>query len=158
MTLYEIKDNYLKLLQADIEDEQAFNDTLEAIEGELEDKADNIACLIKTVNYEAKAIKEEAKNLLERAKQKENTADRLKKYLFDTFKALNKDKLETSRNKLSIRKNPASVVLAEDFYHEEYVEEIKTYKADKKAIKEALQSGEVIQGARLEQSERLDVK
>ena len=157
MKLYEIADNYLKILDMDL-DEETLADTLEAIEGDLEDKVENIATLIKSLTYDAKAIKEEEKSLADRRKQKEITAERVKNYLFDTLKRIGKDKLETPRHKLAIRKNPVSVNLKEDFYHEAYTEEVVSYKTDKKAIKEALQAGEVIEGASLVQGERLDIK
>lgn len=50
-TLYEITGDYLRLLEMLEEEEsidpQAFNDTLEGIEGEFEIKADNYARIIK---------------------------------------------------------------------------------------------------------------
>ena len=62
MKLYEISSQYNQFLQAvengDIPIE-AVSDTLEAIEGEFEDKADNIACLIKNKEAEMLAIKAE---------------------------------------------------------------------------------------------------
>ena len=54
MKLYEIANDYLALLQAIDEGEipeEAIADTLEAIEGEIEFKADNLACVLKTLNY-----------------------------------------------------------------------------------------------------------
>ena len=62
MKLYEIKNTYLDFL-ARMESgeipEEAVQDTLEGLEGVFEEKADNIACLIKTLNAEASAIKTE---------------------------------------------------------------------------------------------------
>ena len=78
MKLYEIKRNCLQDLQtwwkmARLK-EDAIADTLESIEGEFEDKADNIACLIKTFDAEVEAIKAEEKNLKERRERKEKTS------------------------------------------------------------------------------------
>jgi hypothetical protein len=157
MKLYEIKENYLKLLEMEL-DETTLSDTLESLDGELEEKADNIACLIKSLEAESEAIKAEAKKLQDRAKAKEVKAEGLRNYLYVTFKVLGKDKLETSRNALVIKKNPCSVVLDDGFFHEDYVEYIETMKVDKAKLKDALKSGIEIAGARLEQKERLEIK
>jgi hypothetical protein len=157
MKLYEIKEEFLRLADMDL-DEQTMQDTLESLEFELEDKADNIACLIKSLEAESDAINAEADKLITRAKTKQVKADRLKEYLFNTFKVLGKDRIETARNVLQVKKNPPSVVLDDGFYHEDYVEYIETAKIDKNKLKEALKAGQAIDGARLETKERLVIK
>ena len=156
MTLFEIKEQYLSLMEMDL-DEVTFADCLEGLEGDLEDKADNIAYIVKTLKAEADAIKGEAKTLQERAKAKLNKADRLTQYLFETMKQLDKAKIETARNVLNIKKNPVSVVTLEDFYNDEYMREFVEVKLDKAKLKEDLKAGIVVDGARLEQKERLEV-
>lgn len=79
MHLYEISENF-RTMAAMLEDEDpevqaAAKDTLEAIQGEFSDKADNIACLIKELKADAEAIKEEADKLSQRAKAKKSKAD-----------------------------------------------------------------------------------
>ena len=155
MTLYQIKENYLELLN--LEDE-SLADTIEGLEGDLLDKADNISCLIKALKCEAEAISNEAKTLQERAKAKLNKADRLTQYLFDTMKQLDKPKIETTRNVLSIKKNPESVKTLEDFYNDEYMKEVVNISLDKAKLKEDLKAGIKVDGAWLEQKERLEVK
>jgi autotransporter translocation and assembly factor TamB len=157
MTLFEIKDQYLTLMGMDL-DEVTLRDTLESLDGDLEDKADNIAYLIKSLKCEAEAIKGEAKTLQERAKAKEIKADKLTQYLFDTMKQLDKPKIETARNVLSIKKNPVSVVTLDGFYHDEYMNEVVEIRLDKAKLKEDLKAGVVVDGAWLEQKERLEVK
>ena len=160
MKLYEIKENYLKLLNMDLDD-QTLQDTLESLDADLEEKADNIACLIKSLEAEKEAIKNEVDGLMLRMTQKQVKADKLKQYLFDTFKALNKEKIETSRNVLQVKKNPPSVVLDEDFLNwaSQNKPELTRIKveADKTAIKEILKNEE-LPFARLEVKERLVIK
>lgn len=157
MKLYEIKEEFLRLADMDL-DEQTLKDTLESLEFDLEEKIDSVACFIKSLEAEETALKNEVDNLLVRAKNKAKKADSLKQYLFNTLKQLDKPKFETSRNVLSIKKNPVSVVLDEGFNESKYIVEKVSYQADKVSIKEALQNGEIIPGARLEQKERLEVK
>ena len=56
-TLYEIAQDYLKLLEmAEEVDEEVFKDTLEGIEGELEIKADNYAKVITELENRAEGL------------------------------------------------------------------------------------------------------
>lgn len=162
MKLYEIKENYLKLLEMDL-DEQTFHDTLESLHGDLEDKADNIACLIKSLEAESDAIMVEINRLKERAIQKQVKADSLKRYLYDTFKTLSVDKIETSRNVLQVKKNPESVEVDSEFieWAKQEANNLLTFpepKPNKNLIKEELKYGTLIPGARLVRGERLVIK
>ena len=89
-SLYELKEEYLKLfdmIDSGEYSEDTLKDTLEAIGAEFEEKADNIACFIKTLNADSDAIKAEADSLTERARAKKAKADRLKQYLFENLVA-----------------------------------------------------------------------
>ena len=69
--LYQLTNNYeivLNMLYDEDADEEMILDTLEAIEGEIEDKADNYAKIIKELEAKQNARKEEAKRLTESAK------------------------------------------------------------------------------------------
>jgi len=141
-------------------EEQTFQDTLEGLEGEIEIKADNIACVIKEMFANAESIKHEEKKLAERRKAIENNGERLKKYLFNCLEAMNMKKIETPRNVISIRKNPAKLIIADDFIEKnyEYVEAIEQFFVDKGRLKEDLKAGKVVEGARLEQLATLNIK
>lgn len=112
MNLYTISESYQELLDL-IEmgeiPEEAIADTLEAVEGEFVDKVDSIACCIKAKKAEIEAIKAEAKKLTDRVSTKQNAVDRLEKYLFDTMVKLDKKKVETPRNVISVRNKAPSV-------------------------------------------------
>lgn len=171
MKLYEINQAYQEFLDqiADGEiPEEAISDTLEALNGEFEDKADNIACYIKSLRSDAQAIKSESDALTERAKSKKEKADRLTDYLYQTFKMRGKDKLETTRNVLKIRENPPAVQIDDEaeFIHwakKNLLDGVNylIYKGptiNKTAIKDALKSGKEIPYAQLIVSEKLSIK
>ena len=165
MKLYEIANDYLALLQAIDEGlipEEAIADTLEAIEGEIEYKADNLACVLKTLEAEAAAIKAEEKNLAERRKQKENAGERIKSYLSDVLQRLNISKIETARNKITFRKSD-SVVVDDTFIkwaqdHRADLLKFSEPTADKTAIKAALKEGAEIEGAHIESKQNIQIK
>lgn len=112
MNLYEISADYQRF-QEQVESgeipEEAIADTLEAIEGNFDDKVDSIACIIKSLLAEAKEIKSERDSLDGRMKQKQKTADRLTKSLKDEMLFSGRTKVETPRNVVKIRNNPPSV-------------------------------------------------
>ena len=167
MTLYEIATDYKNFIEA-VENgeipEEAINDTLESIQALLEEKADNIACLIKNMTADAEAIKAEETRLAERRRQKESTADRLKTYLSDMLIKAGQTNLETARNKLSFRKSEAVTVENEAEFIRWAMDEnrdLLTFKAptiSKTAIKKALAEGQAIDGVRIESKANLQIK
>ena len=166
MKLYEIANDYLALMQAIENDEipeEAIADTLEAITAEFEDKADNIACLLKNLDADIVAIKAEETRLAERRKVKEKSSERIKQYLSDVLQGANIDKIETARNRISFRKSE-SVELDEGAFIEwasENRDDLLTYsapKANKTEIKKALKGGAEIVGAQLVSKNNIQIK
>lgn len=166
MKLYEIANDYLALMQAIENDEipeEAITDTLEAIVAEIEDKADNIACLLKNIDAEIVAIKAEETRLAERRKVKEKSAERIKQYLSDVLQSAAIDKVETARNRITFRKSE-SVELDEGAFVAWAMEnnnDLLTYsapKANKTEIKKALKGGAEIVGAQLVSKNNIQIK
>ena len=166
MKLYEIANDYLALMQA-VEDgeipEEAIADTLEAISGEIEVKADNIACLLKNLEADAVAIKAEETRLAERRKAKERAHDRLKQYLSDVLQKTGIYKIETARNHITFRKSESVEVDDNVFiaWATENNADLLTFsapKANKTEIKKALKSGAEITGAQLVSNMNIQIK
>lgn len=166
MKLYETTEQILRfndLCENGMIPEEAAKDTLESMNMEFNEKADNIACLIKNNSAESKALREEAGNLYKRATAKDKSNDFLLNYLLCNMKVIGKTCIETSRNKIQIRKNPESVEIDNDFIswaqaNADYFLNYKEPTPNKKAIKEALKSGENLVYARLIKNERIDIK
>ena len=166
MKLYEIANEYLALTQAIDSDElpeEAITDTLEAITAEIEDKADNIACLLKNIAADIDALRTEEIRLAERRKAKENAYERLKQYLANTLQSLSIDKIETARNKITFRKSEAVELDEATFikWAAENRDDLLKYSApiaNKTEIKKALKSGAEIVGARLIKNQNIQIK
>ena len=164
MTLYELTEDYMNLLELaedpDI-DEQAFTDTLEGIDGALEDKAEGYAKVIRTLEGDAAACDAESKRLRNKKQTIENNIKRMKAALQYAMQATGKTKFKTALFSFGIQKNPAAVVIDEG-----YLKNIpdrflipQDPQIDKKAIKEALKAGEDLEGiAHLEQTESLRIR
>lgn len=141
--LYQLTNDYetvLNMLYDEDADEQMILDTLEAIEGEIEDKANNYAKIIKELEAKQNARKEEAKRLTESAKIFENRVKALKSNLFNSMKATGKTKFATDLFSFNIAKNGGKQTLTIDGeVPEEYTKTITENDTDK--IRQALEKG-----------------
>ena len=106
--LYELKENWKQvadMLYEEEIDEQCILDTLESIEGEIEDKADNYAIVIKELLADAKICKDEKQRLENRQKSFENRATLLKTKLEEVMRETGKTKFKTAKFSFGIQKN-----------------------------------------------------
>ena len=98
-TIYELTDAYstVEAMLYDGEtDEQVILDTLQAIDGEIEDKADNYAKLIKNLRCDAESLKAEEERLYQRRKSLENREKLLKSTLQANLEFIGKTKFKTA--------------------------------------------------------------
>ena len=158
--LYKLNQNYqelLNMLYQDDVDEQMVLDTLESIEGEIEDKADNYAYIIAEILNDANACKLEKDRLNKRQKTLENKASQLKQSLADTMKNTGKTNFKTQLHTFRIQKNGGKRALTIDGeVPEEYQKTIIENDTDK--IRQALEDGKELSFAHLEpQSESLRI-
>ena len=167
MRLYDIANDYLELLQAIENGEiplEGITDTLEAIEGELDEKADNIGCLLKSIEAEINAFKAEEQRLAERRKRKEKSYESLKNYLSETLQRTGKMKVETTRNVISFRKSEVAEVNESAFLEwakanrADLITVKVTESANKTEIKKELKAGAEIPGAVLVTKNNLQLK
>ena len=162
MNLYEINSALAAFeLQVDEETGELLNaDELDALQIARDEKIEGLALLVKELNAEADAIKNERDKLDERMKQKQRKADGLKKYLQS---ALAGAKFETARCKISYRKSQ-QVILAGEFdeWAKENAPELltvkTTYTPSKTAIKEAMLNGKTVKYATLVENKNLIIK
>lgn len=148
------------------ESRNAWFDVLCRIEGEFEQKAENVAAYIKGLKAEADELKTEEENLKRRRQVKENQIGYLKKYLLSEMQAIGRTKIDRPMAKLSIRQNAESVQIADEkefvrMCEEKELDRFLRFKApeiDKSAVKKALQSGQKVQGAGLTRTQSLIIK
>lgn len=156
--------NYVDLVESGDMPEGAIWDSLDSINGSIEEKIDNITCIHKQEMYECAMIKAEIERLKQRLTAKENAANRLKEYIYVSMRTVGMDKLETARNKLSFRKSEKAVLDDADGFvqwAQEYNPELLTFKQpelNKTEIKRILKSGQAIEGCRVETCLNLQIK
>lgn len=161
MNIYELTGNYehlLNMLYDEDLDEKALLDTLESIEGDIEDKADGYAKIIKELEAQSKARKDEAKRLTESAQTMDNRIKMLKSNLFNCMKITGKTKFTTNLFSFNIVKNGGKQPLAIDGdVPKEYTKTV--IENDTSKIRQALENGENLPFAHLEpRGERLSIR
>jgi len=158
--LYEIAKDYKDALEelTDIEDE-AVVDTLEGLKGTLETKSENIIKYTQNLNSTIHAMKEAEKSMTERRKKLEKKVLGIKQYVKNVMEENQINKIETVNFDLSIRKNPPKAVIEDqEMIPKDFVETHITEKININKVKEELKKGASVQGARLVQETRLDIK
>ena len=162
MTLYEINKEMDELLSRIIDPETGEITDIEAlaeIQLKREEKLEAIALVIKNKTAEAALIRAEEKELAERRRRHEKTAERLKKVLENELAG---QAFETAKCSCSFRKSTGVVIDTAAFNdwakrHKEYVIQ-KDPVPDRTAIKAALMDGKKIPCAELEERINMTVK
>ena len=165
ISLYELAGEYhqaaVALSNMDL-DEQTIADTLEGLSGALEAKATNVAYFVRNLEATAEQIKLAEKQMADRRKAFENRAERIREYLKANMEVAGITQIECPHFKLSIKKNPPSVVIdAESQIPADYmtVPVAPPPAPDKKLIAAALKDGFEVPGCHLETGKtRLDIK
>lgn len=162
--LYQIADQYLQDLEklSDLDlPEDVVRDTLEGMRGEMQEKCTSVAAFIRNTESLAAQIKQAEEAMATRRKALEKRAESIREYLLTNMQRTGINKIESPWFKIAIQKNPASVVIDDPIMLDSRFlrqPEPPPPAPDKKAIKEALQAGEVVEGAHLEQTERVTIK
>ena len=143
----------------------AWFDTLTSIEGEFNEKAENVAVYIKNLTADINEMKAEEKRLKSRRVSAENQVERMKKYLINSMQAIGVKKISMPRARITLRLNAESVVVENEkalidwaTRHDETILKYQKPELKKTDIKELLRMGEKIPFARLERKESVTIK
>ena len=148
-SLYELSEKWAiakDMFYDDEADEQVIFDTLEAIEGEIEDKADKYAIILRTMAGDIETIKKEEARLYARRASLERRSKALKERLQANLEFVGKTKFKTALFSFSIAKNggkqPIEITSALDEIPGKYLIPQPPV-PDKDAIRELLKDKEV---------------
>lgn len=169
MTLYELTDDMLKLLnmleqlpeEGDEESElqeQAIRDTMEAVAGDFTEKAEGYGKVLRQLLAEIEAVKAEKMRLAKVQNNLERNADRLKDAMKHAMMMLHLKKLKTDLFTFSTRAGQELVIDAENIF--EIPDDFLRYKdpePDKTAIKKYLKFNEA-PWAHMEETQSLIIK
>lgn len=160
-TLYELGSQYNELLDMLESGEYTLDDlhdTIEMIDGEFDEKATNLALAINMEKGESEKIKTEIDRLTALKKYRDNNVKRLREYLLGQMQAVNKVTIKSPLVVLSVTNSPEKIdeddprwgVKGQTFveWAQKNNRDDLLYfydpEPDKKAIKAALDAGEVL--------------
>lgn len=160
--LYELTEMYQNIWGL-IDDEEVDLDALEIALGQVEDtletKAESMAILVKSIDGDVSALKEEESRLAKRRKALENKQINIKNYLENQLNIMGIDKVKTKLFTVALQNNPPSVnIIDENLIPEQYKKSITTISIVKKDILDALKLGELIEGAEIKQGKSLRIR
>ena len=161
MNLYELTNEWIGLQETDLETEgdgEAWIQLLEETEASIRDKLLVIARVVKNLEAEETALKDEEHRLYAKRKARTNRIDGLKEYALTAMQNIGLKDVQDSVFKVAIQKNPPYV-----FIPDERLIPIEYWipqpdKLNKTAIKAALNEGQEVGGAELKQTEGLRIK
>lgn len=157
-TMYKVSEEYAELLSAlefsETEEEAAeIWEKLVALEGDIVDKADTYARIIRNKQAEAEGFKAEKQRLEKCQKAAENVVERLKQILLNSMQLIDVKSIQTGIGKWNIQMNPPKCdVKNEDAVPDEF-HIPQPDKIDKAGIlKHFRATGEILPGVEITQS------
>lgn len=153
--LREISDQFkeIALLAEDDGMAEAVADTLEAIEGEFNDKAQALTSVLLNMDGDVDALDKEIKRLTARKTVIKNTQQRMKEYLRINMERCDIKRISCPLFTITCAQGREVVCIDnQDLIHNDYLNVKTSITPDKAAITKALKDGIVIPGAHLERS------
>ena len=145
--LYVIANEYANLAAQDF-DPEFIADTLEGIQGEFEDKVEQLLAIIKNETAYAEMLKNESKNLADRAKVSENKVANLKAYIATSMDTAGKKSIRAGLHSVTVRAPSKTVeIVDESKVPIEFFEFVTSKKFDLSAIKLQLKADKSVPGA-----------
>jgi hypothetical protein len=161
MKLIDISKEFQALYEvaSDSNDIEILTELYNSLEIKLEDKADSVRVVLSRLKNDSEYLANEIKRLQQRKKSIDNNTDNLKSLLMWTFQKAGIDKLKTAKatfyfatskslnisNSIDISKLPSEYIQVE-------------HKANKKALKEAIENGVIINGVTLDENKSLRIR
>lgn len=128
-------------------------------QNELQKKAIDYGYVIKSFESDVSTIDEEIKRLQALKSIRNNAIDRMKYALLEAMNVYGIEKVESPTMKLSIRNNPESVNIVNEYQIPKgFFKEKVTLSIDKTAIKNCIKEGSDVPGATLVRNQSIQIK
>ena len=162
LSLYEIEKTYLSIVEELIENGGELTPSLEAElninKEELQNKGICYGFMVKELEMQSDTIDIEIKRLQALKKTRTNTIDKLKNNLSQAMQMFGIEELKTAIIKINFRKSESVEIEDLALLDSQFIKVVTTKTADKVAIKDAIKSGESVQGAILQTNSNLQIK
>lgn len=164
LTLYQLSEQYRALERLADSDEippEVIRDTLDALGGELDDKAVSVAQFIRNLEEAAESIHAGAAAMHERANRLHDRATSLREYILFHMQATHKTRIDSVYFTLSIRNNPPAVIIDDErAVPAEFKMQppVPAPRLDRAMIAAHLKAGETVPGCHIVTRQRLEIK
>lgn len=162
MRLYDLSEQYQILLDMACDDptNEQLQEMLNGLEGKIEEKIENTIKVVRSLEAQAKAIKEEEERLKARRTSIENSATRIKENVETIMKRMELEKVKGQLFTISLQSNPPKVVVLDEFHipQKYFVTPQPVPQLQKKEIIEAWKNGVDIPGVQVVQEKSLRVR
>lgn len=164
LTLYEAASEFSSVaeqLRSSDLDDQTITDTLEGLSMSVEDKARGVAFVAKDMRAMEVAIKDAENALQQRRMRIQARREWLEHYLLTNMQHCGIKRIEHPLMTIAVRDNPGAVIIEDETRIPwEYMTQPPTppARAEKKLIADAIRSGKEVPGARLEITQRVEIK
>ena len=134
-------------------DKQLIADTLEALEGDFSYKLEGCACVYDRIKAECESAQKKANAWNDISKTLENNMIRLNDYMKMCMENAGLKEVTTDMHRIKIVKNGGKLPLSidEGCVPEEYIKKVVVESPDKEKIRTALESGEILPFAQLQE-------
>lgn len=160
LTLYQCAADVQAVLDYYFDSETEREDTLEAVIGQFEVKAQSVIAYIKNQEITEKMLDEHIKQMTGNLKAAKARNQSLKDYLARNMQSagITEIKADDGTFKASFRKSKAVEILDEAQIPAEFMRETVKIEPDKTAIKKAIESGREVAGAKIEERQNLQIR
>ena len=154
----EYKELYAMLTEAEEDEQQTVEDTLEAVIGEIEVKAEGYVCLLNRLDMELSACKKHRDEWARAYTVRENAIKRLKQRAADAMMQMGKTELSAGDNVIKLKNNGGKAPLVFDKeIPQSYMKVI--LEPDKEKIRKDLEQGEELDFAHIaERGKHIEIK
>ena len=160
MRLYQIEQNYVDLVEKLIDNEGELTPEIEQslaeIKTAIEKKGENIAYIVKSMDYDTSVLTSEIDRLRRKKLAIEKSQERLKEYLGNAMQIMELGEIKTPLIKINFRKSEAVEITDEEKLPSDCV--IWKRSINKIMIKQKIKTGEYVPGAKLVEHSNLQIK
>lgn len=113
-TLYELRGSYAQIQRMIEEGAEGLEDTLESIEGAIEEKIESYVMVIKNLEADAAAYEKEEKHFKQRKMVAQNGIKRMKQVIIDTMNEGDREEVKTEKFNIKFRNNAPTVQIVDE--------------------------------------------
>jgi hypothetical protein len=161
ISLYELAAQYQRDLEhiqnSDLDEDQAIQ-LLESMQGAIQEKAKNVAMVIRNMETTAEAIAAAEKEMAARRKSIDRKIDWMKAYLLENMERTGISKIESPYFVIALRDNPESLIVEQDAEIPPEYFKPQDPVLDKVTLKKDMQLGVIVPGCRLERKKSVRIK